>query len=155
MGLAVCAHAAFVYLRLGEFGAVGFARIGFVLAHVFKNCCDAFVGLDVRNPRAHHSRAQQAHFARFKAGAVARARLSALDGIEVKEKGIDHGPRVAARHQTRKRAAFNAQRRWHIDLQAFHHARQDRLGGRVQAPRLLLQHGRGDRQHACDFRVAG
>ena len=61
---------------------------------------------------------------------------------------------VDARHELGQVAAFDAKRRVHVHLQTFDHAGQDGLGRRVQAARLLFEHGRGYGQHVGNLGVA-
>ena len=147
------AQAPFGHAGLGQLGAVGLAGVGFLLAHVFEHGGNAFARLHIGNASAHHAGAQQANPTWLVARRLARARLAALDGVQVEEEGVDHGAGVGPGDQLRQVAALDAQRSGHIDLQALDHAGQNRLGRGVAAARLLFEHGRRHRQHGRHFRV--
>ena len=147
------AQASFGHAGLGQFGAVGLAGVGLLLAHVFEYGGNAFAGLHIGNAGAHHASAQKANPAWLVARRLARARLAALDGVHVEEEGVDHGAGVGPGNQLRQVAALNAQRRGHVHLQALDHAGQDGLGRRVAAAGLFFEHGRRHWQHGRHFRV--
>ena len=148
-------HAALVHAGLGELGAVGLARLGFLGAHVLEHGGDAPAGLGPGDARAHHAGAQDADLLRLVAWGRAWARLAALDCVHVEEERVDHVARHGAGHQAGEVAAFDAQGGVVVHHCAFDHGGEGRLGRRVAAARGLLEHGGRNGEGACNLGVGG
>ena len=151
--LRVSRHAALVHAALGDLGGIRLALFGLLQAHILEHRGNAFAGLRVGNARAHHAGTQQADLAGLEAGHTCGAALTALDGVEIEEEGVDHGLGLLAGHEAGQCTALDAQGGLDVHLQAFDHAGHDGFGRGVQAARVLLDDRRGHHQHLRHGRV--
>ena len=129
-------------------GGIGLALVRRRLIAVEQHHLDARLSRHQRDARAHHARAQHANLLHALIIDVCRAHGAFFQGLLVDEQRPDHRRRGRVHDHGCEPARLDPQGRVEIHHRAFVDRRQQRLGRRIDALGLAVDHRRGtDKRH--------
>src|SRR5699024_6722173 len=146
------ARYAFVELLLG----VGLALFGGLQTDVLENDVDSGGSRDVRDPGAHHARADHGQLGRLRGFETVGTRTARVDRIQVEEERLGHVFELLSDHEVDQIARFDAAGGLEWNLGSFDRRAHNIVLRSVRRPLEFFAQVRGEgRQRLGQFRAAG